>query len=166
MRVRKCPEVAKGPGTLPARFAPGPGEVVRTREDEERDDDLALLRALVGRLSEDVGNAEDAAAQDFDAFGSPDDFESFARLGQEVSDAEEKRVAFADMLDGLERGRWRALTEKQRAWALATAERLDVDWGDPGKRNAKVPRGKEVTLAVDAMRRALDPPGRKKAGTT
>jgi len=152
-------------GKLPARTAPTPGEVVPEDEDEDEDeqraDDLALLRALVSRLATDE---EDEGATLH--FGEAEEVEA---LLDEPDGKRERRAleleAFADMLGSLSRGR-RTLSKDQRAWATGAAERLDVEWGEPGKRNRVVPRGAEVALLVDASPRPLDPPTRKVGGRT
>ena len=100
-----------------------------------REDDLAILRALVAHVA-DVGVDNDSSIQDAEA------------------------DAFADMLERLEAGQ-AELTSKQRVWATEAADRLGVLYGDPAKRNAKVPRGREVELEVLRMPRPLRPPGRR-----
>lgn len=126
-------------------FTPGSAAA----EGARGEDDAALLRALVSRLQDDVHNGEDGAR----------DYES--DVDSATANATEKLRAFADMLEALLGGRYPELTEKQRAWATAEAERCGVEWQDPAERNRDVPRGREVGLAVNRMPRPLRPPGRR-----
>jgi hypothetical protein len=63
-------------------------------------------------------------------------------LAHELKD--EEREAFADMLEGLN-GKWRQLTEKQRAWASKRLDELAPTYSNLVS-SGQVPRGKEVQL--------------------
>ena len=101
---------------------------------ERRRDDLELLRALQGLFD----GAEDGGL-----------------TMEEVG-------AFGSMLRDLEEGApERCLTDRQRAWAETRAHDLGLSWGDPARRNANVPRGREVEMAEVLSNRPKLPPGRK-----
>ncbi len=169
MRFRRAPapEEPRGPTpplpaiaayAPPARTAPLPGEIRLTPEDEQRADDMALLRALVAHL----GSAVEALDESIPPAVDPEDEQEIDRVESDVRGrAEEELEAFASMLSQL--GRTATLSPKQRSWAVQAAERYDISWGDPGARNRAVPRGAEVRLLIESMPRPLAPPGRRKA---
>lgn len=127
-------------------------------EDGQRGDDLSLLRALVAHLEPEV----EAHAPEDETI--PETLEEVARLSEEAEHRDrdvDELEAFSGMLADLVAGRREMLTKKQREWAVAAAERREVEWGDPAARNRAVPRGREVALLVDRMARPLTPPGRR-----
>ena len=78
--------------------------------------------------------------------------------GEHISDRED--VAFNEMLEELQSGRWHALTGAQRAWVTRVAERLGLDTVPPEYRRI-VPRGAPVELAPVLRNLPKRPPGRK-----
>ncbi len=74
--------------------------------------------------------------------------------------SERESDAFADMLDGLESGRFRTLTEAQRRWVEESCDREGVDKTPPRHRKP-VPRGREVPLAPSLQHLPKKPPGRR-----
>lgn len=107
-RVRRHP--APGTSTRPAT----PKREVETVADlarnvQQREADLALLRALVAHLDE---------------YEPPEDERERQRWAEEEE-------AFVGMLRRLEEGDQAALRPKQREWALDAAARLDVEWEPP-----------------------------------
>lgn len=137
----------------PTRTAPTLSELAKVTEaDLLREDDLALLRALVPYLASEV-EAHDEPGED-----------TTSDQDEERQRATDARAMFSDMLAKVERGRpgfYYTLTAKQRQAASYEAARREVEWGDPSARNRAVPKGKEVALLVDRMARPLAPPGRK-----
>lgn len=81
-------------------------------------------------------------------------------LGDESRLRDDELDAFDDMLDRLVRRGQIELTEAQREWAEAVAERHELDFDDPAERNANVPRGREVetpeALSAASVRKALE----------
>lgn len=71
---------------------------------------------------------------------------------------EVERSKFADMFACLEEGQ-RELTPKQLHWAQSRHDELML--GDPAKRNARVPRGREVAPADVLRTLPKRPPGRR-----
>lgn len=130
----RCPKTAD-------LFIEPPGMSVEQflEEDPEkarRDLDLKLLAELV-----------DAFFQD-----EPED--------RTVCLATSEHEAFESMLIRLRRGQV-LLTEKQRKWVEGRASDLNLASYSPAARNANVPRGREVQLAIDGMPKPKKPPGRR-----
>jgi hypothetical protein len=124
----------------------GEDAVSFNRRMPDRQDDLALLRELLGRATCDgYAEEEHEAFEDMLERLGPD---SPPRAPNHYSRPGSPRLAND-----------RCLTDKQRAWAESVADRLGISWGDPAVRNARVPRGREVELAVDSMPRPKRPPG-------
>lgn len=71
---------------------------------------------------------------------------------------ETERAKFADMFAKLEEGQ-RELTPKQLHWVQGRHDELEL--GDPAKRNARVPRGREVAPADVLKTLPKRPPGRR-----
>jgi hypothetical protein len=69
-----------------------------------------------------------------------------------------ERAVFADMLSCLEEGQYQ-LTFLQARWAQERHEELLL--GDPAKRNANVPRGKEVPVPEVLKALPKSPPRRR-----
>lgn len=99
-----------------------------------RVDHLNLLRELLAAPASEEGSARD------------DGLET------------EEREAFEDMLAQLEAGR-RVLSDLQFQWASSRHQQLLC--GDPAKRNASVPRGKEVERPAVLRNLPKAPPGRR-----
>jgi hypothetical protein len=84
------------------------------------------------------------------------DRETLAKLLVHEELKDEEREAFADMLEGLN-GKWRQLTEKQRAWASRRLDELEVRYENLVS-SGKAPRGREVEMMFKPG--PLKPPGR------
>ena len=87
-----------------------------------------------------------------------------ALLKMVIADPEfggEKQAAFADMLERVETHPTWILSDKQRAWARAEADRLGLSEETPSQRNRNVPRGREVEKAAVLRVLPKRPPGRR-----
>lgn len=104
----------------------------------QRAEDLDLLRALGSVV--DGGQGE-----------GPDDGGLTA----------EEVVAFEDMRQFLGRRPEATLSKAQREWAERRAGDLGLSWGDPARRNANVPRGREVETPAVLRDLPKRPPGRR-----
>ena len=86
------------------------------------------------------------------------DIKLLKRVIKHLEERGEDAEHFANMLLGLEEGRWNNLTAKQKKWAQDT---LDEPEYENLVSSGKAPRGREVPTPAILRNRPLKPPGRR-----